>query len=215
MRKINTVIFDLDGVITDTAEFHFLAWKRVSQEENLYFDKSINENLKGVSRIDSLKIILNKNNREITAEKLKKLSERKNIYYLELINTVTPENLLPGICRILKFFKNKNINIALGSASKNARLVLNKLKIFDYFDLIGDGNCVINSKPAPDIFLYCAKQLGVFPENCIVIEDAEAGIEAAKQAGMKTVGIGSREKLNKADYIYFSPADIDLNIIIK
>ena len=103
----------------------------------------------------------------------------------------------------------------MGSASKNARLVLNKLKIFDYFDLIGDGNCVINSKPAPDIFLYCAKQLGVFPENCIVIEDAEAGIEAAKQAGMKTVGIGSREKLNKADYIYFSPADIDLNIIIK
>ena len=211
MSKINTFIFDLDGVITDTAEFHYLAWKRLADEEGLKFDKNINEDLKGISRMDSLNIILNRNNKTISEEKLQKWATRKNDYYVEYIKKITPDNLLPGIASLLKALKQKNINIALGSASKNARMVLNRLQIFDYFNLIGDGNSVKHSKPAPDLFLYCAKELGVAPKKCIVIEDAEAGIEAAKSAGMKAIGIGSKQQLHKADFIYPSPANIDID----
>jgi beta-phosphoglucomutase len=211
MSKINTFIFDLDGVITDTAEFHYLAWKRLADEEGLKFDKNINEDLKGISRMDSLNIILKRNNKTISEEELQKWATRKNDYYVEYIKKITPDNLLSGIASLLKTLKQKNINIALGSASKNARMVLSNLQIIDYFNLIGDGNSVKHSKPAPDLFLYCANELGVSPKNCIVIEDAEAGIEAAKSAGMKAIGIGSEKQLYKADFIYPSPSNIDLD----
>jgi beta-phosphoglucomutase len=215
MSKINTFIFDLDGVITDTAEYHYLAWKQLADEESLEFDKELNEDLKGVSRTDSLQIILKHNNKKITEEELDDWAERKNSYYVELIKTVRPKDILPGIPEILSVLKERKINIGLGSASKNAVTVLNGLNILDYFDFIGDGNSVKNSKPAPDLFLHVAEILNVTPNNCVVVEDAEAGIEAAKKAGMTAVGIGTKEKMHQADFIYNSPADISIENLLK
>ena len=214
MNKINTFIFDLDGVITDTAEFHYLAWKHLADAENLKFDKGMNEDLKGVSRIDSLKVILERNDRIISDERMQELAESKNNYYVELIKTISPKDILPGITEILNILKGKRIKIALGSASKNATTVLDGLQITEYFDFIGDGNSVKNSKPAPDLFLHVAEKLNVSPENCIVVEDAEAGVEAGKSAGMTVVGIGTKEKMQQADFIYSSPLNINLSDIV-
>ena len=214
MSKISTFIFDLDGVITDTAEYHYLAWKQLADREDLKFDKVLNEDLKGVSRIDSLKIILKYNNRKISEEEMFEWAQLKNNYYVELIKTVEPKDILPGISEILNILKEKKINIALGSASKNAKTVLNGLNILNYFDYIGDGNSVKNSKPSPDLFLHVAEKLNVSPENCVVIEDAEAGIEAAKKAGMKAVGIGTKNKMHRADFIFNSPADINMDNLL-
>ncbi len=214
MKKINSIIFDLDGVITDTAEYHYLAWKKLADEEGLEFDKELNEQLKGVSRLDSLKIMLKHNNKNINSDLMTQWATRKNNYYVDYINTITPEDLLPGIGELLGTLKSDSVKIALGSASKNAIPVLERLKIVQYFDVIGDGNSVKNSKPAPDIFLHAAEQLGESPETCIVIEDAEAGVEAAKEAGMKVVGIGTKDKMHRADFIYSCPSQIDLDKIL-
>ncbi len=215
MSNITTFIFDLDGVITDTAEYHYLAWEKLSDEENMHFDKEMNELLKGVSRTDSLKIILDHNDVIISDETLEEWATRKNEYYVELIKTVTPKDLFPGIKELFNELKNRSIYIALGSASKNAATVLNGLGITEYFDMIGDGHSVKRSKPAPDLFLHVAESLGVKPETCFVVEDAEAGVEAAKTAGMYAVGIGDPTALNKADIVYTAPKNIVLKDIIK
>lgn len=211
---IQLFIFDLDGVITDTAEYHFLAWKALADKFNLKFDREMNEKLRGVSRIESLNIIIEVNNMNISEETKNEWATLKNDLYVELINEITPKDLLTGVKELLEDLKNRKIKIALGSASKNARTVIEKLGIAEYFDVIGDGFSVENSKPAPDIFLHVAEELNINPENCIVVEDAEAGIDAAISAGMKTIGIGPKERLGKADYIYSSIEEIKLKSLL-
>ncbi|MBC7004820.1 beta-phosphoglucomutase [Photobacterium sp. BZF1] len=192
-------IFDLDGVITDTAELHYQAWQRMADEEGYYFDREINEQLRGVSRRASLEIILN--GREISEEKIADLMERKNNYYVDLLSTITAEDVLPGIEQFLLELNARGIKVALASASKNARPILHRLGLTPLFDAIGDGWSVNRSKPAPDVFIHAAGQVGVNADECIVVEDAEAGVDAAKEAGMKVVGIGPKERVGHADWV--------------
>jgi beta-phosphoglucomutase len=197
---IRGVIFDLDGVLTDTSEFHYLGWKRLADEEGLAFDRTANENLRGVSRRDSLLYLLQ--GREVTDTEFQEMMDRKNRYYLELIRTITPDHLLPGVSSLLKELRAAGIKVAIGSASKNAREVVERLGIADLIDAIADGYSVANSKPAPDVFLHAAEQLGLPSENCVVVEDATSGIEAALRAGMWAIGLGPQERVSEAHAIY-------------
>ncbi|MBZ4683453.1 MAG: beta-phosphoglucomutase [Fusobacteriaceae bacterium] len=216
MKDIQLFIFDLDGVITDTAEYHYLAWKELCDDKGLLFDREVNERLRGVSRIDSIKIIMEHNKKDdIPETTLVEWATEKNERYKQLIQKVTPNDLLEGITDIFNKLKEKNIKIALGSASKNAKAVIKNLGIEEIFDFIGDGYSVDRSKPAPDLFLYVAKNLNISPEKCVVIEDAVAGIEAAKSAGMLGVAIGKKEDFTKADFVYNSVKDIDLDEVSK
>ncbi|UBF29632.1 beta-phosphoglucomutase [Kovacikia minuta CCNUW1] len=198
-HPIHAVIFDLDGVLTDTSEFHYLGWKRLADEEGIPFDRTLNESLRGVSRRDSLLRLLNE--RTVTEDELQAMMVRKNGYYLDLIRTITPDHLLPGVLNLLDELRLAGIKVALGSASKNAQEVLERLGILNRMDAIADGNSVKNSKPAPDVFLYAADQLDVLPANCVVVEDAASGIEAALRAGMGTVGLGPLERVGAAHVI--------------
>ncbi len=193
---IRAVIFDLDGVLTNTAEYHYHAWQRLADEENIPFNRQINERLRGVSRQRSLEIILN--GRPIAPTKFAEMAERKNRYYLESLQEITAEDLLPGALTILQTLKAKDMKLAVGSASKNARFVLERLGIIPYFDVVVDGHSVTQTKPAPDLFLFAARQLGVPPTQCVVVEDAAAGIEAALAAGMWALGIGPQERMGRA-----------------
>ncbi len=198
---IKGIIFDLDGVITDTAEFHYLAWKKLCNQETLAFDRQVNEQLKGVSRKNSLNRILKHNSKTITELEIEDFLERKNNYYLEYLEGITENDYLPGIKGLLQELKLSNIKIALGSASKNAMIVLDKLNATHFFDVIGDGNSVSNPKPAPDLFTYVAIKLKLEPQECLVIEDAAPGIEAAHKAKMKAIGIGQQEILGEAEIV--------------
>ena len=171
---IDAFIFDLDGVITDTAEYHYLAWKELANKIGIEIDREFNETLKGVSRMESLERILvhgNKKN-DFTIEEKEKMANDKNMYYVSLIENITPKDILPGISKLLENIKSNNIKIGLASASKNANMVLNNLKLVNYFDFIADASKCKNSKPAPDIFLMALKGLNVEAKNCIGIEDA-------------------------------------------
>lgn len=196
---IQGVIFDLDGVLTDTSEFHYLSWKQLADQEGIPFDRSINEALRGVSRRDSLLYLLQ--GRSATEEQLQAMMDRKNRYYLELIRTITPDHLLPGVPELLRELKAAQIKIALGSASKNAREVVQRLGIHQELDAIADGHSVSQSKPAPDVFLHAAAQLGLDPAACVVVEDAASGIEAAFRAGMRAIGLGPRERVGSAHLV--------------
>jgi hypothetical glycosyl hydrolase len=215
LDNIEAFIFDLDGVITDTAEYHYKAWKDLADKYDLYFDRDLNEALRGVSRLDSIQLILDHNGSDIENETKIKWSNEKNDIYVQLIENITPEDLLPGVESLLKDLKDRDIRIALGSASKNARAVIEKLEIKDYFEVIGDGHSVQNSKPAPDIFIYAANELKVKVENCVVVEDAEAGVQAAISANMKTIGIGDENRVGKANFVFESPEYIKLKNILK
>lgn len=210
--QIEAFIFDLDGVLTDTAEYHYLAWKRLADEENLPFSRRENEQLRGVSRRASLELILK--HREIPEEKMQQLMDRKNNYYRAFLNSITSANLLPGALQLLQKLQTMRYRLALASASRNAKIVISRLGIEPYFEVIADGNSVEKTKPAPDIFLYVADQLSLAPEKCLVIEDAEAGIEAAKAAGMATVGIGPPERVGAADHLYPSVAAIKIEDLV-
>ncbi|MGA7936338.1 MAG: beta-phosphoglucomutase, partial [Kovacikia sp.] len=199
LPPIQGVIFDLDGVLTDTSEFHYLAWKRLAEEEKIPFDRAINESLRGVSRRDSLLHLLN--GKSVTADHFQEMMVRKNGYYLDLIRTITPDHLLPGVLDLLDELRSSGIKIALGSASKNAQEVLARLNILDRMEAIADGHSVKNSKPAPDVFLYGADQLGLSPANCVVVEDAASGVEAALRAGMWSVGLGPAERVGAAHIV--------------
>ena len=192
-------IFDLDGVLTDTSEFHYLGWKRLADEEKIPFDRLENEALRGIPRRESLLLLLKGQAR--SEEQLQEMMDRKNRYYQEYIGTLTPANLLPGARELLKDLREAGVKIAIGSASKNARQVIERLGIGDLVDAVSDGNSVDRQKPAPDLFRHAAAQLGLAPEKCVVFEDAGAGITAALTGGMYAVGIGPAERVGAAHVV--------------
>lgn len=198
MSQLAGFIFDLDGVITETSEFHFQSWKQLAEEESLPFTREDNEQLRGVSRRDSLMLLLK--GREYPEDKIQEMMYRKNEYYKALLQDITPNDCLPGVPDFLSDAKDRGLKLGIGSASKNAKAVLEKLKIMNLFDVIGDGYSVVNSKPAPDLFVWVAGGLGLTVEKNVVFEDAEAGIDAAKAAGCKSVGIGTAN-VNHADIV--------------
>jgi beta-phosphoglucomutase len=199
---LKACIFDLDGVIVDTAKYHYLAWKRLADELGFYFSEEHNERLKGVSRMDSLEILLSVGKiTNKTQEEKEALATRKNNWYVEYISQITPEEILPGSLELIGYLKTKDIKIALGSASKNARSILKGIKLERAFDSIVDGTRISKAKPDPQVFTTGADDLGVKYAECIVFEDAEAGIEAAIRAGMKSIGIGSPVQLGKANLV--------------
>jgi kojibiose phosphorylase len=197
--EVRGVIFDLDGVLTDTSEFHYLGWKRLADEEGISFDRQANEALRGVSRRDSLMLLLG--DRPATEELIQEMMARKNRYYQEHLEGVTPANLLPGALESLQQLQAAGIKVAVGSASKNARAVMEKLGVADLVDAISDGHSVERHKPAPDLFLHAAAQLGLAPEQCVVVEDAASGVEAALAAGMWAIGLGPPERVGAAHVV--------------
>lgn len=199
--NIKACIFDLDGVIVDTAKYHYLAWKRLANEMGFDFTEEDNEQLKGVSRVRSLEILLELGGVEKTAEEQKVLATKKNDWYVEDIVKLAPEEILPGVSNFLEELKGKGIKIALGSASKNAKLILDGLNLTSYFDAIIDGTSVSKAKPDPEVFTKGAEALGLKPEECVVFEDAQAGVEAAKNGGMSCIGIGTEENLKGANFV--------------
>ena len=212
MNKIEACIFDLDGVICDTARYHFKAWQRLANELGFDFSEEENEALKGVSRVESLNLILKWGGKDIRDEEEKTLlAEQKNTWYLELIQNMKPSETLPGVEKFLKDLQKRGIKIGLGSASKNARMILDRIGLTHYFEVIIDGNSTSKSKPHPEVFLMGAEQLGVSPKNAIVFEDAEKGIEAAVAGGFYAVGIGKALSLDDAHIIIsgFEYIDID------
>lgn len=215
---IKAFLFDLDGVIVDTAVFHYKAWKRLANQLNFDIDEEFNETLKGISRMDSLDAILEHGGVSLSQEEKEKYAKIKNDWYLELVNQMTVNDILPGVEIFLKESRNLGIKIALGSASKNASLILEKTGIISLFDAIIDGNHVSKSKPDPEVFLKGAEALEVEYDACVVFEDAYAGVQAAKAAGMVAVGIGNGEVLNNADFVVkglfeMSPSEIITKIL--
>jgi beta-phosphoglucomutase len=208
--KFSSIIFDLDGVLVDTAEFHYQAWKRLADELAIPFDRKKNDRLRGVDRMNSLEILLEDSGRQY--ENMDELADRKNNYYREMIETLAPDDLLPGVSEFLKTIQHLNIKIGLASSSKNAKAVISYLKIKDLFDAIVDGHDFQKAKPAPDVFLICAERLRARPQDCVVVEDAQAGIDAARTAGMYAIGICDDKRLNGADMLLKNVADIPLSL---
>jgi len=196
---IRAFIFDLDGVLTDTAEYHYRAWKRLADEEGLPFSRKDNEALRGIPRRESLLLILK--GRVYPEEQLGEMMERKNRYYLEFIGGITPADLLPGARELLEQIRAAGLKAAIGSASKNTAEVVERLGIRPLLDAISDGYSVVRQKPAPDLFLHAARQLGLPPEECVVVEDAAAGIEAALAGGFHTLGLGPSERVGRAELV--------------
>lgn len=199
---IEAVIFDLDGVITDTAEYHYLAWKQLGEELNIPFDRDFNETLKGVSRTDSLERILTLGGKQdaFTEQEKNALATKKNDHYVTLIQHISEQDLLPGIIAFLDEIRAARLKIGMASASKNALSVVEALGVRHYFDDIVDAATVAQSKPHPEVFLRAAEALGVEPARCIGVEDAAAGITAIHAAGMYAVGVGPETTLHEADY---------------
>jgi len=210
---IQAVIFDLDGVIVDTAHYHFIAWKRLAKELGINFTEQENEQLKGVSRMRSLEIILELGNLRLSQEEMDRLATKKNKWFVDYINAMKPEEIFPGVKEMIQKIRTIGIKIGLASSSKNADTVLTLLNIKDLFDAIVDGTMITHTKPDPEIFLLAAKKLNLTPSHCLVFEDAEAGVEAAIAAGMKCVGVGSPQQLSKADVVVSKTADFDIQKI--
>jgi beta-phosphoglucomutase len=186
--SIKALIFDMDGVITDTVELHYRSWQRLADEVGVRFDRMMNEHLRGLSRRDSLELIFH--GRELDETEASALMQRKNSYFLEQARRLTPDDVLPGVREIIAQARAEGLAVAVGSSSQNAHIVLDRLGIMNLFDLIGDGLTVAHSKPAPDIFLWVAAQLGVHPNEALVIDDARAGITAARRGGFYALGVG-------------------------
>ncbi|KPL82723.1 beta-phosphoglucomutase [Thermanaerothrix daxensis] len=210
---IRAFIFDLDGVLTDTSEFHYQAWKRLADEEGIPFTREDNEALRGVSRHDSLRLLLK--GRRLPPDQFEEWAERKNRYYLEFINQITPQNLLPGALEFLQAIRTAGLKTAIASSSKNARTVVERLGLFPWIDVLVDGTMVERSKPAPDLFLKAAELLQEPPTACVVVEDAQAGVEAAHAAGMRVIGLGPQERVGKADLILNSLSGLSLASVLE
>jgi beta-phosphoglucomutase len=202
--KRKAFIFDLDGVIVDTAKYHYLAWKNLANSLGFDFTEEQNEQLKGVSRVKSLEILLDIGKVTLSEERKAELLVEKNTEYLEFVNQMTSQEILPGVTNVLDFLDAHTIKYALGSASKNAPLILEKVGLLQRFSAIVDGNDVSKAKPDPEVFLIAAQKLNADPTNCIVIEDAIAGIQAANKANMTSIGIGNNNVLHEATYVFES-----------
>ena len=212
--SIKAVIFDLDGVIVSTDDYHYRAWKTMADGEEIYFDREINERLRGVSRMESLEIILEKADKAYTNEEKNEMAEKKNSLYRELLEELSPMDILPGVRRVLETLKVNNINIAIGSSSKNTPMILKKIGLNDYFDAVADGNEIKNSKPDPEVFLLAAQKLGINPEECLVVEDADAGVEAAIAGNMKVLAVGYASSNNKANYKFKDLSLVDIKEVL-
>ncbi|MBD3862740.1 beta-phosphoglucomutase [Olleya marilimosa] len=206
-------IFDLDGVIVDTAKYHFLAWQNLAKSIDIDFTHEQNEQLKGVSRVKSLEKILEWGNKTISEELFTSLMGKKNEEYLSFIAKMTDEEILPDVPRVLDYLIEKAQPISLGSASKNARPILEKVHLLSKFNAIVDGNDVSKAKPNPEVFLIAAQHLNMKPEDCIVFEDSVAGVQAANTANMISIGIGEKEVLHEADYIFSDFTEIENSFI--
>ncbi len=202
------IIFDLDGVITETSEYHYQSWQRMADEEGLDFNREVNEKLRGVSRRRSLEIILD--DKELTEQEMNKLMDKKNGYYQEYLKDMDENDMLPGAMDLINTSLEKGFKLAIASSSKNAKTVISALKIGDLFETISDGFSVDNPKPAPDLFLFTAEKLELSPEECIVFEDAKAGIDAAQAANMLSVGIGPEERVGHADFRFDTVKEVEL-----
>lgn len=209
---IKGLIFDLDGVIVSTDDLHYMAWKKIALEEGIPFDKSINHKLRGVSRMASLEIILSKAEKAYTEAEKIKLATIKNNYYVALLEQLSQNDILPQVVPTLTKLRKLGYKLAIGSSSRNAKKILSKLGITDLFDVIVDGNDIINSKPDPEVFLKAAERLGLDPIECVVIEDSESGIEASIQSHMIAFGIGEASRYNKTHFPIKNIAEI-LNVI--
>ena len=216
MQQPKVFLFDLDGVLVDTAVFHYQAWKRLANEK-LGFDISheFNETLKGISRADSLERILALENVQISEAEKADFATLKNEWYLELVQQMTTKDVLPGVVDFLAQTRAAGIKIGLGSVSKNAKLILERVGIADAFDAIIDGTKITKSKPDPEVFLKGAAELGYAPAACLVFEDAVAGVEAAKRAGMRAVGIGTAEVLTQADVVLAGFENLQLADLLR
>lgn len=212
---IKALIFDLDGVVVDTAKYHYLAWKKLADELGFHFSEEDNERLKGVSRVRSLEILLEVGGKELDEETKTELAAKKNEDYVGYIMKMTPEEILPGVINILETAREKGLKTAIGSASKNAVTILERIDLLKYFDTIVDGNKVSKAKPDPEVFLNAANELGVNPEECIVFEDAEAGVEAAINGKMHVVGIGDESTLGKAEMVVEGFKNTGLETFLK
>ncbi len=199
--RIRACIFDLDGVIVDTAKYHFLAWKRLADQLGIYFTEKDNERLKGVSRMESLEIILEIGNRKLNKSLKNKYATLKNKWYVEYISRMTPEEILPGSLEFVSELRNAGMRVAIGSASKNTPMILERVGIKELFDAVSDGNIVSKAKPDPEVFIKAAKMIGIEPGKCVVFEDAVAGIKAALNAGMICIGVGSARVLSEAHFV--------------
>ena len=215
MNTIKACIFDLDGVIVDTAKYHYQAWNTIAQKLGFEFTWEENEQLKGVSRVDSLDIILQIGNITISQEEKQKYLVEKNEIYLDLIKDMNPSEILPGVQDFLTELKEREIKIALGSASKNARPILKRVGLIDHFEAIVDGNEVVNGKPDPEVFVKGATALGVDCEEAVVFEDSRSGITAANHGGFRSVGVGLPNVLDEAEYVIPGFADVNLNQIVE
>jgi beta-phosphoglucomutase len=199
--KIKACLFDLDGVLVDTARYHFLAWKNIAADLGFDFSELDNERLKGISRMESLDILLEIGKIKLDLPAKEELAAAKNRMYLSYVQTMTPGDILPGVSGFLEELHNNGILIGLGSASKNAMPILAKIKLTQMFDAVVDGNKISKAKPDPEVFLKGASELGINPIDCLVFEDAQAGIDASRNGGMNVIGIGKSENLKNADYV--------------
>jgi beta-phosphoglucomutase len=213
MKTKKAIIFDLDGVIVDTAKYHYLAWRKIANDLGFDFSKEENEHLKGVSRVQSLDFLLKKGKVKLNQKEKDKLLIAKNEHYLSLISKMDESELLTGIKELLTHLHNDKIPFALGSASKNARRILDTLHLTDLFAAIIDGTNVTKAKPDPEVFVLAARKMCYAPKNCIVIEDSKAGIEAANNVGMTSIGIGDNKVLKDADYILDSTDKLTIDFI--
>ncbi len=214
MHKPQAIIFDLDGVLTDTSEYHYKAWKKLADEEGIPFTKEENDaHLRGVGRRDSLMYIIR--GRTYSEAQIQEMMDRKNRYYTEMIKSMTSDDLVAGGKQLLAEIHAAGIKSAIASSSKNCRTVLERLQITDYFDGIADGNSVVNSKPAPDLFVYAAGLVQVPTPACLGVEDADAGIEAIKIAGMQALGIGPQERFHRADKVLPTLASLHLTDVLN
>ncbi|HQE65759.1 MAG TPA: beta-phosphoglucomutase [Bacillota bacterium] len=213
MGTIKGCIFDLDGVIVNTTRYHYLAWKKLANALGFDFSEKDNESLKGVSRMESLEILLKAGGLSFDDETKLALAAKKNQWYVDYINAMEEDEVLPGAKEFIERLKAAGLKIALGSASKNALTILNRLRLADYFDVIIDGTKISRAKPDPEIFLLAAQELELPPTDCVVFEDAKAGVEAAKKAGMKCVGVGISSELYEVDAVIPGFENIDLSIL--
>jgi beta-phosphoglucomutase len=212
---IGACIFDLDGVLVDTARYHFLAWKRLTDKLGIHFTEEDNERLKGVSRMASLEIILEIGNIRIDEKQKQEYASLKNKWYTDYIRKMAPDEILPGSVEFIKELRNAGIRVAIGSASKNTPMILEKLGILELFDAVSDGNIISKAKPDPEVFTRAANMVGVKPGSCIVFEDAVAGVQAALNAGMICIGIGSPQVLTEAHYVVSGLSEINLAKLIS